>query len=67
MIARVVFRKRYYVEEGIEEGFLKHSLVPIQILKQIKHRSDVFSCQHYTDYVTTKLSNEINEENQVKN
>ena len=28
MIARVVFRKRYYVKESIEQGLLKHDLVP---------------------------------------
>lgn len=66
MIARVVFRKRHYVKEGIEQGLLKHNLVPIQILKQIKQRFDVFSYQHYTDYVTKRLLNEIKEENQVK-
>ena len=66
MIAKVVFRKRYYVKEGIEEGLLKHNLVPIQIFKQIKQRFSAFSYQHYTDYVTKRLLNEIKEENQVK-
>ena len=66
MIARVVFHKMYYVKEGIEQGLLKHNLVPIHILKQIKQRFDVFSYQHYTDYVTKWLLNEIKEENQVK-
>ena len=55
MIERVVFRKRYYVLEGIEQGLLKHYLVPVQILKQIKQSFDVFSYQHYTDYVTKRL------------
>ena len=66
MIAKVVFRKRYYVKEGIEQGLLKQNLVPIQLLKQIKQRFDLFSYQHYTDYVTKRLLNEIKEENQVK-
>ena len=66
MVARVVFRKRDYVKEGIEQGLLKHNLVPVQILKQIKQSFDVFSYQHYTDYVTKSLLNEIKEENQVK-
>ena len=66
MIAKVVFRKRYYVKEGIEQGLLKQNLVPIQLLKQIKQRFDLFSYQHYTDYVTKRLLNEIKEENQEK-
>ena len=66
MIARVVFRKRYCIKEGIEQGLLKHNLVPIQILKQIKQMFDVFSYQHYTQNITKRLLNEIKEENQVK-
>ena len=62
MIARVVFCKRYYGKEGLS----KHNLVPIQILKQIKQKFNVFSYQHYTEYVTKRLLNEIKEENQVK-
>ena len=66
MIARVVVRKRYYVEESIELGLLKNNLVPIHILKQIKQMFNVFSYQHYTDYVTKRLLNKIKGENQVK-
>jgi hypothetical protein len=66
LIARVVFHKRHYVKEGIEQGLLKHNLVPVQILKQIKQSFVVFSYQNYTDYVTKRLLNEITEENQAK-
>ena len=65
MIAIVVFHKEYYVKEGIEQGLLKYNLVPIHKLKQIKQRFDVFSYQHYTDYVTKRLLNKIKEVNKV--
>ena len=38
LLVRVVFRKTYTVEEGIEQGLLRQNLALIKILKQIKRR-----------------------------